>query len=294
MRLFTEPPTRELLFRETRDVDVELENSLKSWGKLPVNGAWLVNSHPKSGTHLLRNILLHFNSAVVHHTMLFYDTFVVALNGSTKSSIHVGHIPYSLFFEAAPYTSEPCTILLLRHPCAILLALARSFYDVNTKRPDHLKMRERQSFAEIVKDVACGYARAGQRFAPLSDSLAEFGTEWLGNVEFTVKFEDMIARLASPPLASPRLASPRLASPRLTSNDRNLVDFFAPMLRAVFGDVPADAAARLRAGACSGISATYSRTQDWARQERTPEQVYDLLPAAAADALREAAYRFGY
>ncbi len=268
-----EIPRSGLLFRDSNEVDRDLSRSLTRWDKIAVRGSWLANSHPKSGTYLLRNILMHFNSAAVHQEMLFYDTFADGVAGEPLAKIYSGHVPYQ-HFATSPASARLRTILLVRHPLAIAPALARAFYDVNTTRPDHLHLREHDTFEQIVVKVIGGYECAGLRFAPLATSLAEFAVDWLGNVDFLLRFEEITERLGS--------------------NDQALVAYFAPLLTAIFGEIPADAAARIRAGAAAGISATFSRTQAWARRDPAFDEIYSLLPSMLAADLQEIARRLGY
>ena len=51
-----------VLFQNFDPVNKALSLSLEHFGSIGVRGRWFINSHPKSGTHLLRNILLHFNT----------------------------------------------------------------------------------------------------------------------------------------------------------------------------------------------------------------------------------------
>ena len=57
----------------------------------------------------------------------------------------LGNIPYVTLNDVAGKAPGLRTVLLLRHPGAIALALARAFYDRNSTRPDHLYMREHDS-----------------------------------------------------------------------------------------------------------------------------------------------------
>ena len=268
------PKEPDLLFQDAKSVNTALEESLTHWDKIGVRGRWIVNSHPKSGTHLLKNILLHFSSAAVHQEMLFYDTFAPAFIGENNSQIYTAHLPYSMCSTAMGDAGNVQSILLLRHPCAIALALARAFYDVNTTRPDHLFLRERDSFEEIVRKVVCGYECAGLEFGPLAASLSEFCLEWQGKVRFTVKFEDIVAKLRGA--------------------DDELLAYFQPILEAIFEAIPADAALRIRAGSSTAISATFSRTRESACDMWTADDIYTAVPAAASAELRDISRLLGY
>jgi hypothetical protein len=262
------------IFQDPRSVSRALGRSVLEWDKIGVAGRWLVNSHPKSGTHLIRNILLHFNANAVHQDILFFNTFGNALSQTAEPRIFIGHIPYGTLSGAAATASGLRTVLLLRHPGAIALALARAFYDRNSTRPDHLYMREHDSFEQIVSKVVTGYECRGQQFGSLASSLADFCLDWLGNVQFVVRFEDMAATLQS--------------------NDDDLLAFFNPVLGQMLQIVPPDAAQRIRAGAAAAISATYSRTVESVYDALRPEEIYTLLPPAEGEGLRRIAVELGY
>jgi hypothetical protein len=263
-----------LLFHTRSIVRAALQQSLTHWNKLPVRGRWLVNSHPKAGTFLPRNILMHFNSGALHQHILFYDTFYDVLRSNFEPCIYTGHVPYSLLRQSRDSVGPLQSILLIRHPCAVALALARAFYDRNTTRPDHIHLREHESFAGIVVKIVTGYELADVTSGPLAASLADFSADWLGSTHFTIRFEDLTKHLAGP--------------------DDALVAFLAPVIEAMFSAVPDDAAARIRAGADAAISATYSRTATWASRNWSPDDVYGLLPRADAERLRGIAAQLGY
>jgi hypothetical protein len=238
-----------------------------------VRGRWIVNSHPKSGTHLVRNIMLHMNSDAVHQEILFYDKYLDATRPGDEPRIYITHLPYA----AVSVNGEVGglnAILLLRHPGAIALALARAFYDVNTTRPDHLYLRENTEFPEIVAKVVRGYACEGLRFGPIERSLTEMAVEWRRAALFTLRFEEIIDALGS--------------------SDAQLLDYFRPLLAGVFETVPLDAAARIRTAAEPEISATYSRNNTSEYDKYRPDDVYSMVPRAAATRLRAAATALGY
>src|SRR5262249_33356783 len=154
-----------------------------------------VDAHPKSGIHLLRNILMHFNRETVGQRLLFYDDFSETLRQQKASRIHWGHLPYSTFVSGVPGLGNVQTILLRRHPPPMAVALARAFFDVNSGRPDHLAMRETHSFEAIVAAVVNGYEAAGLSFSPLISSLGEFCLSWRDNARFVLRFEQLTALL---------------------------------------------------------------------------------------------------
>jgi hypothetical protein len=260
-----------LLFHDTKTVHEALGASLRKHSRIPVRGRWFVNSHPKSGTHLLRNILLHFNTPEVYRDLVFEQSLKAALDRAEADQIYMGHVAQAVF---AKEPSRPTrTVVLLRHPCAIALALARAFYDVNTTRPDHLYMREHENFEWIVEKVVRGYKCEGVTSGPLAASLKEFALDWLPKVDFVLRFEELRARLKS--------------------SDEDLLAYLRPVLEAMFDTVPEDAIQRIRAGGSETISATYSRTAS-AYDALRPDDVYRLLLTPHARQLRAIAGQLGY
>jgi len=263
-----------LLFQHRHAVNAALDASAGRWSDIGFTGRWLLNAHPKSGIHLMRNILLHFNSSAVFQQLLFYDDFATAVGLKSEARLYWAHLPYMTFASATAGAENFQSILLLRHPCAVALALARAFYDVNTSRADHLAMRQTLSFRQIVAHIISGYEFQDLSFAPLTASLTEFCTDWLGHAQFILRFEDL--------------------TERLQSDDAALVGYLQPLLATVCEAVPSDAAARIRAGAATAISATYSRTRPWASTSLQAQDVFALVPRPAAAALRDVAGQLGY
>lgn len=261
-----------LLFQNFDAVNKALSLSLEHFGSIGVRGRWFINSHPKSGTHLLRNILLHFNTPQIYKDILFYDTVEPALRQPEPDQIYMGHVPYATYADCPKGAMR--SVLLVRHPGAIALALARAFYDRNSMRPDHVYMREHDSFEEIVRKVVSGYECQGQEFGSLIASLTEFCLDWLPNVDFVLRFEDIEAKLRS--------------------DDRALVGYFEPLLGQMLEAMPPDTTPRIWAGAAGAISATYSRTAASVYDALRPNDVYTLLPAPVTDSLRRIGDKLGY
>src|SRR5687767_5436166 len=82
----------DLLFKQHRLIRRALRDSIQRWEQVPVRGRWLANSHPKSGTHLVRNILLHFNNPAVHRQFLFPRNFAEGWHSGKTPGIHISHI----------------------------------------------------------------------------------------------------------------------------------------------------------------------------------------------------------
>src|SRR6476646_3680768 len=78
-----------VLFQNFDAVNKALSLSLEHFGSIGVRGRWFINSHPKSGTHLLRNILFHFNTQQVYKDILFYDTIEPALEERKTDQIYI-------------------------------------------------------------------------------------------------------------------------------------------------------------------------------------------------------------
>src|SRR5688572_6724556 len=102
-----------LLFRGSASVNEALGHSIAGWEQIEPCGRWIINSHPKSGTHLLRNILLHFNHRSVNREILFFDTFTEALQRQAQAQFFNAHIPYKIAAQSigGASGSEPNTVL---------------------------------------------------------------------------------------------------------------------------------------------------------------------------------------
>jgi hypothetical protein len=104
--------------------------------------------------------------------------------------------------------------------------------------------------------------------------LTEFCLDWLPNVDFVLRFEDIEAKLRA--------------------DDNALTTYFEPILAAAFGTLPADATERIRAGGAGNISATYSRTATSGYDTMGPDDVYGSSASWAANDLRRLAVILGY
>jgi hypothetical protein len=264
----------DLLFQEHRAIRRALLESIGRWEKVAVRGRWAVNSHAKSGTHLLRNLVLHFNSDLVHRQFLFYRNFSEILAANEGPRVYISHLPFFALSRGDTRIGDLNVVLLLRDPGAIALALARAFYDVNTTRADHLYLREHATFEEIVEKVVSGYSCEGSQFAPLAQSLRHVAADWRDRARFVLRFEEITAKL--------------------NGDDGALLEYFRPVLEGMFETVPDDAALRIRAAASPNISVTYSRTKDSPYDNIAPQDVYRLVQSPAGALLREVASELGY
>lgn len=260
------------MFLDADTVNAALAGSIARFATLDLPVSALVNSHPKSGTHLLRNILLHFFSARTHAPFLFHDNFATAA-AAAGPRLFVGHVPWSV--AAAPDAPPLRKILLVRHPATMVLALARAFYDGNTTREDFIALRSSRTFEEIVACVLAGYAHQGQPCAaPVAESLRYFTLDWLEGADCVIRFEDIRTALAG--------------------SDDDVVRVFEPLFGTLGCPLPDDAAARIRAGSAGAISTTYSRHGRASFDDVTAEDVVRMAGELGQDGFFAAMRTLGY
>jgi hypothetical protein len=258
-----------------RGIQDTLDAEVSRFAQAPLRQPVLVNSIPKGGTHLLRNILRMFVHVAQHHTRDFIQIpnmheHLDALNpGSPKlSSAHL------LFDDQSVANIRHARhILLVRDPYDWVIARARfhvsdAFDQANLQ---HLKLPGLFSAEVLLNMMIFGIH---QKTPPLIDIYTHNAAAWLGTGVYMVRYEDAVTAVRD--LGTPasdqffeglfdaagidrpddwrervsvgadrkrsRTARENLTLPEglvlpdsLPETQRRLVDFHAPGLRALLG-----------------------------------------------------------
>ncbi|NQY97621.1 MAG: hypothetical protein HRT82_10705 [Henriciella sp.] len=160
----------------------------------PLTTPLFLNSVPKSGTHLMRNIVRMF----VPVEQQYHDTFIqipllnqhaTAFDPRTPK-VSWGHLLYS--DESALATSFAKNILLVRDPYTWVLARARFFLSENFDgKLDHLRS-ERISGNDLINMMIFGiHGKAPE----MADVYKHNAAAWLGTGVKLYRFEDLMKHL---------------------------------------------------------------------------------------------------
>jgi hypothetical protein len=195
-----------------------------------------LNSVPKCGTHLLRNILRMFvpveqqyHKAYVQHAIL--RQHLVAFDPA-KPMLSWGHL---FFSDGAAIALRPVRkLLLVRDPYDWVLARARFFLsDTFQGSIDHLK-GGRVSIEEMLNMMIFG---VHERMPNLQDIFVHNAVAWLGTDIRLVRYEELLAALAALETSAAET-------------------FFAALIRHAGIEMPADWRERVRLGADRAQSGT--------------------------------------
>jgi hypothetical protein len=169
-----------------------LDEENRRFAQSPLSHQLFLNSIPKSGSHLLRNIVRMFvpvesqyNYEFIQHQLLKQH---LAAFEPGRNLLSWGHL---LFSEAgAALLAGGRHILLVRDPYDWVLARAR-----------FLLSNEFQGGVDILKTLNTETVLnlmifgMGERLAPLGSTYTYNGLAWLGTGAYLVRFEDLIKAL---------------------------------------------------------------------------------------------------
>lgn len=153
-----------------------------------------INSIPKSGSHLLRNVLRMFVPAeqVYKQQFIQYPNLNQHLNAfdTQKNYLISGHLLYS--DRPAMLANRTNKILLVRDPYSWALAQARFFVsDVFSSNFDHIKN------GALTVDDLLGLMIFGiyQKSPPLRQQYELYATAWMATDAFLIRYEDMVKHI---------------------------------------------------------------------------------------------------
>ncbi len=242
------------------------------FAQTPLAAPVFLNSVPKCGTHLLRNIMRMF----VPVAQQYHATFIQHPNLRQHAAVFDPKTPRlswgHLFFSdhASTVLRETRHVLLVRDPYDWVLARGRFFLSENFQADlDHLK-QGRIPVSDLLNMMIFGIH---QKAPDLRDVFTHNAVTWLGTDAYLVRYEDLLKHLKAletidaqayffnllthcgidPPedwrervrigsdrkqsaTARENLSGDMVAVPdRLPATQRKLVDFHAPGLRALLG-----------------------------------------------------------
>jgi hypothetical protein len=158
--------------------------------RLPV----FLNSVPKCGTHLIRNIMRMF----VPVEQQYHATFIqlpllrqhMAAFDPARSKLSWGHLLFSDHSSAAMYGVRH--VLLVRDPYKWVLARARFFLSENFQADlDHLKMG-RTPVEDLLNMMIFGIH---QKAPSLADVFTHNAASWMGSPAYVIRYEDLLKHI---------------------------------------------------------------------------------------------------
>lgn len=177
-----------------------LEPALARFDRCPLAQPVFLNSVPKSGSHLLRNIIRAFVPFEQQYHAQFIQWANLAQHRAAfdpaRAMLSWGHL---FFADASAIETAPCRrLLLVRDPHAWVLARARFFLsDEFQGNVDNLK-NGRLSVEALINLMIFGIH---QKAPPLLDVYLNNAVAWLGTGVHLVRYEELTAHLRD--LASP-------------------------------------------------------------------------------------------
>lgn len=171
---------------------LNLEN--RKFAQSPLKQPLFINSVPKSGTHLLRNIVRMFVPVDQQYNLQFiqHPNLQQHLEAFDKDRRYLswGHL---LFSDASAIElSGVRKIVLYRDPYSWVLARARFFMsDEFSGNIDHVK-GGRISVDELLNLMVLGIY---QKVPSMLDLYTHNAVAWMGTVDMMVKYEDLVAAL---------------------------------------------------------------------------------------------------
>jgi hypothetical protein len=213
-----------------------LDDENRRFAQAPLRQPVFLNSVPKSGSHLLRNILRMFVPVEQQYTADFIQWPNMQQHRGAFSPdrpmLSWGHL---LMADASVIeTAGTRRILLYRDPYDWVIARARFFISEQfSGNLDHLSSGE-LSVDELLTMMIFGLPGK----APSLNAIYELNAAaWLGTTVFTVKYEDVVANIGA-------------------LDDRAADSFFAALLDACGIDRPQDWRDRIRIGSDKAQSGT--------------------------------------
>ena len=171
------------------------EESAK-FAQVSLSRSVFLNSLPKSGSHLLRNILRMFvpvDQVYGPHFVQFPNLNQhLAAFDENKNYLISGHLLYS--DNTAILASRTNKILLVRDPYSWVLAQARFFVsDILSSNFDHIKT------GALTVDDLIGLMIFGmyKKSPPMRQQYELYTVGWLASDAYLVRYEDLVANIAS-------------------------------------------------------------------------------------------------
>lgn len=185
-----EPPTRPKGVKITLKADT-LDEENRKFAQEPLSHPLFLNSVPKCGTHLLRNIIRMFVPVEQHYKVQFVQHEIIMEHlgafSDERNFLSWGHLIFSDLTAVA--VGRTPQILLVRDPYDWVLARTRFF--VSDEFEGHELLKEGTlSLEAILNMVILG---VHEKIVPLAALFTYNAVAWLGTGAHLVRYEDLLA-----------------------------------------------------------------------------------------------------
>lgn len=205
----------------------------------------ILNSVPKCGTHLLRNVIMHFISwdNISHSWVNMHNYGEICSLIEQDKKFFTGHLARDL--KTSRMVENLKKIILIRDPKMYALSLARALY--HQKKPWWTDIADFIQEHQIPFYEAVSYAIVGEHhgkdyIVPLNVSYIKYAIQWFDDADIIVRYEDLIKHIQN------------IDTPAS-------YQYFNQLLTAIGIPMPDDWKQRVKAGARTSISASYIKGQ---------------------------------
>lgn len=172
----------------------DLDQHNRRFEQRPLNQPLFLNSVPKAGSHLLRNIVRMFVPVPQQYQRDFVQHATLQQHLSAFDAranlLSWGHLPFS--DAAAIELARVRKILIVRDPYTWVIARARFFLsDEFSGSLDHLK-NDAISIDQLINLMIFGIA---QRLPSMAETYTHHAVAWLGTDIYLLRYEDLVGAL---------------------------------------------------------------------------------------------------
>lgn len=236
-----------------------------------------LNSVPKTGTHLLRNILLMF----VDYDQAFEDDFIQVHNmhnhahafSRSEPRFSWGHLNHTE--EATRIVGNARILAMVRDPYNYVLSFTRFLFSDQEESTFAKYVRAHSiSVDRVISFVIFGNLNDAVYCPDLRNSFVSNGIQWLGDATLLVKYEELVFNIGA------------LRKPDFEAFTH---DYFSNLLAHCGLAMPADWRDRVEAGADRRLS--YTARENLSVRSEIPENLSDdqkMMVEVAAPGLRAA------
>lgn len=169
-----------------------LDERIPEFVQTPLKQPVFLNSVPKAGTHLIRNIMRMFSPLEQHYHATFIQHPLLRQHGPIAfdprtPKLSWGHLLFS--DDAAAFTRYTRHVVLVRDPYTWVLARARFFLSENFEgRTDNLK-----SGAFDTNDILNMMIFGIHQKAPgMEEIFRHNAAAWMGSTTYMIRYEDLV------------------------------------------------------------------------------------------------------
>ena len=171
-----------------------LDDRIREFAQQPLRQSLVINSAPKSGTHLVRNILRMFAPPEQHYSRAFLHGPLLRQHAAALTTPHLSCAHLLFDDEAVMALAKARHILLIRDPYDWVLARAR-FYISNEFQQANLAHLKSGAIPtrELLNMMIFGIH---QKLPSLLDVYTWNTLAWLGTAAVPLRYEDVLAAVA--------------------------------------------------------------------------------------------------